>query len=101
MARLAALAQRAALSAFGEPAVVEIDGQPVSVVGLFHAAHAALEIVQDAPVSTVRPVLTVREADVPQRPAEGDRVMAAGRVYRIVDAQPDGLGMITLVLQEA
>lgn len=101
MAPLAELAQRAALAAFGEPAQLTIDGRAVAVVGIFHAAHEAVELVQDAPVSSVRPVLAVRAADLPESPVEGDRVEVAGRAFRIVDAQPDGLGMTKLVLQEA
>ncbi|MCX8017229.1 MAG: hypothetical protein N2690_04935 [Rhodocyclaceae bacterium] len=101
MSRFAALAQRAALAAFGEPATIFSDGRRIDVRGIFHAAHRAIEIVVDAPVSTVRPVLAVRACDLPQAPGEGDLVEVAGRRYGVVDRQPDGFGMLTLVLQEA
>lgn len=98
---LAALAQRAALAAFGQAATVEIDGRAHAVAGIFHAAHALVEVVQDAAYSTVRPVLLVRADDLPQTPAEGDAASVAGSRWRIVDVRPDGLGMLKLVLQAA
>lgn len=98
---LALHAQRAALAAFGEPARLAIDGQAVEITAIFVAAHEMVEIVADAPVSTTRPVLSVLRADLPVDPVEGDEAEVRGRRYRIVDARPDGLGMVKLILQEA
>lgn len=98
---LADLAHRAALAIFGTPATLDLDGQIVTVRGIYQAAHQMVEIVQDAPVSSIRPVLTVRAADLPESPQEGDGVEVAGESFRVVDVQPDGFGMLKLVLQRA
>lgn len=97
----ARLAQRAALSTFGQEALFVIDGRRCAARGIFVAAHESIKLIGDAPVSSVQPALTVRASDLPAAPVDGDEVEVNGRHYVIVDCQPDGYGMLRLILQEA
>jgi len=99
--RLADLAQQAALATFGEPVTLVIDGNPLPVVGIFVAAHEAVEFAGDAAVSTVRPLLTVQAEALPTLPVEGDEAEIRGNRYVVADVRPDGFGMVKLFLQEA
>jgi len=71
---------------------VTVDGNPV--VGMFDKEFAAaLDIEGDLPV------LICREADVSSA-AHGTAVVRSGTSYTVVGMQPDGAGMIALILEQ-
>ena len=45
-----------------------------------------------------RPVVELRQADISITPMEGDTVMVGEISYRILEVQPDGQGVVVLVL---
>ena len=88
------------LTTFGEPVVFHIEGQaaPIDSTGVFTAQHQAVDASTGVAVSTVQPVLEVRQADLPALPTEGDAVTVQGVLYLIVDVRPDGHGFLKLML---
>lgn len=72
---------------------------PVSVTGFFTAANAAIASGEFPPVSTVAPLATLALIDLPQPPAPGDILEHDGTAYRVADTQPDGTGLVRLVLE--
>jgi hypothetical protein len=70
------------------------------ITGIFTAAHAVLARGDAIGVSSLAPVLTVAEAHFgADPPASGDRLEADGAFYVVSDPQPDGSGLIRLVLE--
>lgn len=90
------------LTTFGEPVVFHIEGQtaPIDSTGVFSAAHMEVDASTGVAVSTVQPVLEVRQADLPALPTEGDAVTVQGVLYLIVDVRPDGHGFLKLMLHK-
>ncbi len=88
------------LTTFGEPVVFHLEGQAEALPGrgVFTAAHQEVDASTGVPVSMVRPVLEVRQADLPATPTEGDAVTAQGVLYLIVEVRPDGHGFLKLML---
>lgn len=80
------------------------DGPDVALAGIFTAAHAVVARGGfDGGVSTVTPVLTlppVHHLPVADLVA-GDEVTCRAVLYRVADVQPDGSGMIRLILERA
>lgn len=85
--------------AFGEPVTYVTPGQPpAATYGIFTAAHA--EVARGAgSVATSVPVLTIGAASLPFTPQAGDQVTARAQVWRVADPQPDGSGLIRLILE--
>ena len=44
------------------------------------------------PIATASSTLSVRLADLPQEPQQGDLVTITGDSFQVIDYQPDGLG---------
>ena len=90
----------AVLSTFGEPVLFHLEGQTEAIPGrgIFSAGHQAVDASTGVPLSTVQPVLEVRQADLPAVPTEGDAVTVQGALYLIVDVRPDGHGFLRLML---
>ena len=90
------------LTTFGEPVVFHLDGQtaPLDGTGVFTAMHQAVDASTGVAVSTVQPVLEVRQADLPALPTEGDAVTVQGVLYLIVDVRADGHGFLKLMLHK-
>ena len=90
------------LTTFGEPVVFHLEGQgmPIDSTGVFTAQHQAVDASTGVAVSTVQPVLEVRQADLPALPTEGDAVTVQGVLYLIVDVRPDGHGFLKLMLHK-
>lgn len=65
--------------------------------------HRVVEQGDGSEISTLAPVLGVREILFDRAPRQGDRVRipSAGKTYRVTDAQPDGHGHILLILIES
>jgi hypothetical protein len=99
---LADLANVAVRDAFGEEVVyTPVGGSPVALTAPFDAAHEVLEVGGEVPVSTVRPVLDVRLADLPAAPQKKDEVRVRGVDYVVDIVQPGGHGTAKLVLTRA
>ena len=77
------------LTTFGEPVVFHLEGQ-----------GEAVDASTGVAVSTVQPVLEVRQADLPATPSEGDAVSVQGVLYLIVDVRADGHGFLKLMLHK-
>jgi hypothetical protein len=86
---------------FGTRVRYMAEGRPTrAVVGIFTAAHAVLARGEAIGVSSLAPVLTVAAAHFgTDPPASGDRLEAEGTTYVVSDPQPDGSGLIRLVLE--
>lgn len=100
---LTAGVQRACVSTFGATAAPFYrpgGGVPgYTLPGIFRAAHAEIETGERTKVTSARPTLHVRRADMQADPAVDDEVDVHGASYQVKDRQPDGEGMLTLVLK--
>lgn len=75
-------------------------GASVAFTAIFDSAYLLAETGQSS-VATVAPVLTCRDDDLPSGGvAFGDTVVVAGTVYKIRDIQPDGTGIVVLLLEK-
>jgi hypothetical protein len=88
------------LTTFVEPVVFHLEGQAEALPGrgVFSAALQEVDASTGVPVSSVQPVLEVRQADLPANPTEGDAVTVQGVLYLIVEVRPDGHGFLKLML---
>lgn len=93
---------------FGEPVAYAGTGQaPVSIPAIFTAANATAADGIGGGVATTEPVLTFGADQLPFAPAQGDLVtltrahpgFPAGSVFRVAHPQPDGSGLIRLILE--
>jgi hypothetical protein len=75
-------------------------GPVVALTAVFDEAHVVQDVEGDRGVSTTRPVLTVRRADLSLAPRPGDTLSVDGRSWRVAEVQPDGGGMSKLLLTE-
>lgn len=89
---------------FGETVTYHAAGHSaVQIAAIFTAAHA----LAGQGVSTTAPVLVIGEAALATPPQAGDLVTlqrkhgeyAAGTQLRVADPQPDGSGLIRLILE--
>lgn len=86
-------------SGFGEPVTYSGHGvDPLVIMGIFTAAHLMASPGM-APVSTTAPVLVIGAAQLPFAPAQGDEITRGAEVWRVADTQPDGTGLIRLILE--
>lgn len=73
------------------------------MTGIFDNAHIMVELSGESSVSTVAPALTCRSDDFESlsagKPRQGDSMTIAATSYMVRDVQPDGTGMITLILE--
>ena len=69
---------------------------PVTINGIFD--HAYAEPI-DGVAEGARPVFTCAAASVPNA-AHGDTLTIAGTTYKVRGVQPDGTGVVLLVLEE-
>lgn len=89
---------------FGEPVTYQRQGQPEFVAnGIFTAAYALIA----QGIASTAPVLAIGEATLTLTPEEGDLITLtrnhadypAGTTLRVADPQPDGSGLIRLILE--
>ncbi len=72
-----------------------------SVRGVFDQEHQLLEVGGSVPISTPgAPMFDVLEDSLPPGYGQGDRVIVRATLYEVVDVQPDGQGIVSLILQE-
>ena len=89
---------------FGEVVTYEQEGQPpFSVNGIFTAAFALIA----QGVASTAPILAIGEGATPSPPEAGDLITLTrnhagyppGTTLRVADPQPDGTGLIRLILE--
>lgn len=68
--------------------------------GIFDEAYQVVEILDGAPVSSVRPRLGLRLLDLDFYPQNFDDVLINGVNYKVTDIQPDGEAGIQLMLHK-
>ena len=86
----------------GSPTVVSVsvlDGLPLR--GMFKDADETAELQTEVGVATLAPRLGVRLADLGLPPRKDDRFHVRGSWYVVVDVEPDGEGMATIVGRES
>lgn len=88
---------------FGEPVTVRLGDESAEtlVTGIFRAEAESVDLSTGVPVSTVQPLLEIRELELPQGVDEDDHVTVRGQTYRVVDVRPDGHGTLKLFLHKA
>lgn len=77
------------------------DGGPdyaLEHAGIFRAEYVGVDIEREVEVSSTSPTVDIHEADVAGGVQTSDELTAIGTRYRILDAQPDGEGMLKLFL---
>ena len=92
------------LDTFGVPATyMPLRGASFSITGVFDRYHVevTLDPAQGVPVSTLRPIIGVRDSVFATQPAQGDKVLVAGATFEVIDTQPDGHGHTILKLKIA
>lgn len=98
--RLMRLALRPAHRAFAQEVEYRPQyGAPFQLGGVFNAPHLLDSGDGEVGFSTTAPTLGVVDADFPHPPKQNDRLVTGGRVYEVVDIQPDGpnLGKILIL----
>ncbi len=94
---------RAAMKAFGQPAVyTPKGGQPFAVTGVFDREYLEVKFNEmGAALSSRRPVLGLRAAAIPAGVclAQGDSVEVGGATWKVVTVEPDSHGHVFLGLQ--
>lgn len=74
-------------------------GGPYTIAAPFDAEFESIEFSDGQPVSSVRPVIDLRLADIlPDVPAQDDTLTVRGLVYRVTDVQPGGHGTAKIFL---
>ena len=74
---------------------------PVEVRGIYTARHAAAAGGDWPGVATAAPAFTVPASDLPAGAGQGDAVTIDGRAWRAADLQPDGTGLVRVILEGA
>jgi len=75
-------------------------GDAVSLQGIFTADYYAALEGGELQVASTKPAVSLPVADVPNA-AQGDGVTVQGTAYTVAEVQPDGMGMVALILHEA
>lgn len=101
---LTAGVQRACVSTFGATAAPFYRphgaGPGYTLPGIFRDEAVEVDAGDGVSISSVAPVLHVRRADMQADPMEDDEVDVRGRTYQVKNRQPDGEGMLLLMLLE-
>lgn len=74
-------------------------GSPVALRAPLDEAYAVVELQAGVPVTSLRPVLDVRLADLAALPLQGDQFTRAktGHVYEVAEVQIEGNGTAKLI----
>jgi hypothetical protein len=75
-------------------------GSAVSLQGIFTADYYAALEGGELQVASTKPAVSFPVSSVPNA-APGDSVTAQGTDYEVAEVQPDGMGMVALILHEA
>ncbi|WP_430430198.1 head-tail joining protein [Oceanicaulis sp.] len=91
---------RAFTTALGESVTYTPQGGAgVSVQGVFTRNYVAVGQDGDLSVESVSPAVSLQSSDAPSA-AQGDGVTVGAHSYEVVEVQPDGFGMVVLILHE-
>ena len=74
-------------------------GAPATVNGIFDREFTGVDPGSSVEVDSDQPRFTCAEADVAGA-ARDDTLVVGGTTYRVAVVQPDGTGVVTLVLEE-
>ena len=86
---------------FGTPATfLPVEGGSYSISGIYSDAYA---LAGNGPgVATSAPIFTIDANTQPRSPQQNDRVSITGKGdFIVTDPQPDGSGLIRLILERA
>lgn len=87
------------LERLGEEAVYTPEsGTPVTVRGIFDNAYVAIEG-DSVQVAGTAPRFTCKSSDIPDIQTD-DSISIYGKDYTVVEIQPDGTGVTSLLLEE-
>lgn len=93
------LANKGTRDLFGVAVTYTPQGQAAqSITAIFDKAHEAVEVRAGVPVTTTRPMLDVRLADIAVAPRIGDTAVVDSTTYRVMEYQPTGNGCANLWL---
>lgn len=76
-------------------------GAPVLLTGIYDEAWCEVDPHSRAPISSTGPAVHMRTGDLPAEPADADRLVIQGRIFRILAPKPDGQGVTIYPLKEA
>lgn len=76
------------------------DLESVALKGMYDEAYCEVDPHSRMPIGSTGPAVHLRSADLPEYPAETDRLVIRGRTFRITLPKPDGQGMTTFLLSE-
>jgi len=79
-----------------------VGGDAYDIVGIFDRAYTRdVETLEgDIATNTTKPVLGVRDAQFKSPPRQYDQLFVRGRLYVVIDVQPDGHGGTRLELNQ-
>lgn len=86
---------------FGEPVTyIPSGGAPYAITAVFTEAYTEVQLVDDVPVSTVKPALGARLSAFRDDPQVGDllTIGRTGTTYVVNNTNPDGRGGVRLLL---
>jgi hypothetical protein len=90
------------LATFGETvAYTPVGGALLSIQAVFDADHVVADAQSGEAVTSVKPAIFLRRADLPAAPKRGDQVVVQGQTYKVIDWQPDSEGGGIAVLHKA
>lgn len=76
-----------------------VGGAPGPVRGIFTRDHLVAAGGDFPGVSTTAPAFAMPEAELPTGAAQGDTLTIGATVYRVADIQPDGAGLVRVILE--
>lgn len=77
-----------------------ISGAISTLVGVFTNNYIEVSLGGDNAMSSLKPVLFVQLADLPEEPTTGDKCVLDSVEYKIIDSKDDGGGGTLLVLHK-
>lgn len=87
------------MDTFGEPITyTPKSGSPLETVGIFDNEYQAVDPNTGAIITSLEPVLGVKNANIGQTPRQDDTVLVRGKSYRVKEVQSDGSGGSRLFL---
>lgn len=70
------------------------------VRGVFGRPHELLPVGDGVEVTSDRPAVMIRIADLDAEPARDDQILISGTLYRVAEVREDGYGAAELLLDE-
>ncbi|MHC1701798.1 MAG: hypothetical protein AB9900_12655 [Humidesulfovibrio sp.] len=74
--------------------------ESVTLIGMYDEAYQEVDPHSRMPIGSTGPAVHLRSADLPEYPAETDRLVIRSRTFRITLPKPAGQGMTTFLLHE-